>query len=256
MPRLPLPDNRCFTFPYSFVLKNFNSALNHWLSVVYFLNKIPHRVVKSAAYLSIRTVSPYLRGVSYRSDQAARVLIDRIRQNDEAAFRELFEAYYRYLVATAYQYLREAQLSRDLAQDVFVEVWDKRAQLRIEGAPKAYLRRAVINKCLNRIKREGRMDVTDPVELPETGTAPVAPAALAAAELQVVVDRAIAALPERCRVIFCLSRFEQKSHQEIAAALGISTKTIENQMTKALKALRAAVALFQASCWLCFYLFC
>ena len=183
--------------------------------------------------------------MSYLSDPAARALLDRIRQHDEAAFRELFEAYYRYLVATAYQYLQDSQLARDLAQDVFVEIWDKRQTLRVEGAPKAYLRRAVVNKCLNRLKRESRMTVTDPVELPDAGNAPAAPDQLAAAELQAVVDRTIAALPERCRVVFCLSRFEEKSHQEIAAALSISTKTVESQMTKALKTLRAAVATLQ-----------
>ena len=181
----------------------------------------------------------------YLSDPAARALLDRIRQHDETAFRELFEAYYRYLVATAYQYLQDSQLARDLAQDVFVEIWDKRQTLRVEGAPKAYLRRAVVNKCLNRLKRESRMTVTDPVELPDAGNAPAAPDQLAAAELQAVVDRTIAALPERCRVVFCLSRFEEKSHQEIAAALSISTKTVESQMTKALKTLRAAVATLQ-----------
>ena len=191
----------------------------------------------------------------YLSDQAARALLDRIRQDDEAAFRAFFEEYYRYLVATAYQYLQESQLAKDLAQDVFVEVWDKRHTLRIEGAPKAYLRRAVINKCLNRLKREQRMDMTDPVELPDPGSAPEAPGQLAADELQAVVDRTIAALPERCRVVFCLSRFEEKSHKEIAAALGISTKTVENQMTKALKALRAAVATLQLLGWLFFVYF-
>ena len=193
--------------------------------------------------------------MSTLSDAQALGLLDRLRYHDEAAFRTLFDGYYRYLVATAYHYLREPQLSRDLAQDVFVELWDRRLRLAVEGSPKAYLRRAVVNKCLNRLKRERRMDVTAPDELPERSTAPAAPELLATEALQGVIDRTIAALPERCRVVFCLSRFEQKNHREIAAELGISIKTVEAQMTKALRALRSAVAAHRALGSLLLYFF-
>ena len=68
--------------------------------------------------------------------------------------------------------------------------------------------------------------------------APLSDEKLEAAELQSVIDQAVDQLPERCRLVFVLSRFEQMSHKEIANQLDISPKTVENQITKALKILR------------------
>ncbi|MFK7932702.1 MAG: RNA polymerase sigma-70 factor [Saprospiraceae bacterium] len=170
-----------------------------------------------------------------------KALLERLRQDDERAFRQLFDQYYHYLTVTAFRYLNDVDKARDFAQDTFVELWNRRTTLVIQSQLKSYLRRAVVNKSLTYLKREKRIDFAEHADLPETPVVPIAPEELAAEELQTTIQRTIAALPNRCRVIFQMSRFEEKSHKEIAAALGISTKTIENQMTKALKALRRAV---------------
>ena len=166
----------------------------------------------------------------------------RIQAGDERAFRALFDQLYPYLTTTAYQYVYDTSKARDLAQDVFVELWDKRSERQITGSVRAYLRRAVVNKSLNYLKRERRIEARDPLELPDTAeTSDGVEAKLAGEELEARIQSTIASLPERCRVIFCLNRFEEKTHKEISEQLGISPKTIENQMTKALKILRAAL---------------
>lgn len=169
-------------------------------------------------------------------------LLAKVKQGDERAFRDLFDAYYKYLTVTAYRYLHDGEKAKDMAQDAFVELWNRRDSLTITTGLKAYLRQAVVNKCLNYIKREKRMDFSENAMLPETPTVPAAADNLEYEDTRSLIQTAIDALPERCRIIFCMSRFDEKSHKEIAAELGISTKTIENQMTRALKALRSAVA--------------
>jgi len=78
--------------------------------------------------------------------------------------------------------------------------------------------------------------------LPETPTTPAATDNLEYEDTRKTIQDAIDTLPERCRIIFCMSRFDEKSHKEIAAELNISTKTIENQITRALKTLRSVLS--------------
>lgn len=171
-----------------------------------------------------------------------KILLQRIKKNDEAAFRQLFDAYYKYLTVTAYRYLHEGEKAKDMAQDAFVELWNRRESLTITSGVKAYLRKAVVNKCLNYIKREKRIDFSENALLPETPTSPDATDNLEYEETRKTIQDAIDTLPEKCRIIFCMSRFDEKSHKEIAAELDISTKTIENQITRALKTLRSVLS--------------
>ncbi|MCP3932264.1 MAG: RNA polymerase sigma-70 factor [Bacteroidetes bacterium] len=170
------------------------------------------------------------------------VLISRMKKGDKAAFRSLFDSYYKYLLVTAYNILGDSEKAKDLAQDVFADLWNKRAQLKINFSLKAYLRRAVINKTLNYIKAQ-RMDFLEPSKLPEQSTVSNNPQEnLEAEDLKKIINDSIDKLPKRCRTIFTLCRLENMSHKEIAEQLNISTKTVENQMTKALKILRRAIA--------------
>ncbi|MEM6965874.1 MAG: RNA polymerase sigma-70 factor [Bacteroidota bacterium] len=167
-------------------------------------------------------------------------LIAAIKGNDQKAYRALFDRYYKYLLVTAYAYVKDENTIRDLTQDVFFEIWKKRNSLNISNV-KAYLRRSVINKALNYIKAQ-RMNFEDsdePFDQPEHAKVQEN---LEAEELQKVINEAVENLPERCRVVFALRRFEELSLKEIAAKLDISPKTVENQLTKAMKILRKAVA--------------
>jgi len=167
-------------------------------------------------------------------------LVEAIKADDEKAYRMLFDRYYKYLLVTAYAYVKDENTIRDLTQDVFFEIWKKRKSLNISNV-KPYLRRSVINKALNYIKAQ-RMDFEETDEsfdLPEPSKVQQK---LEADELQEVVNKAVESLPERCRVVFALRRYEELSLKEIAAKLDISPKTVENQLTKAMKILRRAVA--------------
>ncbi len=161
-----------------------------------------------------------------------------LTRGEEEGMRLLFGAYYEHVCLTIVRLVRDPHTAEDLAQEVFFEIWKKRAQLRIHSGLKAYLSRAARNRALNHL-RDRRMawDDADKLERTDTG-APSAQQAMEGDELQAVIDAAIDALPEKCRVVFVLKRFEQMSHQEIADTLGISTKTVENHMTRALKLLR------------------
>ena len=175
------------------------------------------------------------------SSSTDRELLLRLKQDDGLAFRALYDRFYKYLVVTANNILGDGDAARDLAQDVFVELWKKRAAIEVQSSLKSYLRRAVVNKTLNYLKAR-RIDYSEPERLPEKTSQLDSPyTQLETTELEQIIHQAIAALPERCRVIFTLCRLENLPHKEIAEQLGISTKTIENQMTRALSALREVI---------------
>lgn len=143
---------------------------------------------------------------------------------------------------TAFHFLRDQEKAKDMAQDVFLELWKRRETLEITSNLKSYLRRAAVNRSLNFLKSQ-RLDFS----LPRSGQAatasgqPSAQHLLEAENLEQAFDRALENLAPACRAIFILSRIDQLSHREIAERLDISPKTIENQMTKALKSLREGV---------------
>ncbi len=175
----------------------------------------------------------------YTTDEQS--LFQQMKDGDMAAFRALYDRYYKYLVVTSNNILGDGEAARDLSQDVFFDLWRKREEIEVQSSLKAYLRRSVVNKTLNHIKAR-RLDYTDPGQLPERpSTALDAHSQLETADLEQVIHTAIAALPERCRIIFTLCRLENMTHKEIAEQLNISTKTIENQMTRAIASLREAI---------------
>ena len=160
----------------------------------------------------------------------------------DRAIELLFREHYRYVCHAVYRVLPDWVVVEDLVQDVFYELWKKRDRLSIQTSFKAYLRRAAVNKTLNYL-RDQKIKVSEQADtLPLASMATTTPEHLEAADLQRAVNRAVDELPERCRAVFALSRFEDKSYREIAEALDISVKTVENQMSKALRHLRRALA--------------
>ena len=179
--------------------------------------------------------------MTYNTNEEDLNLVKAIQSGNRAAFRQLYDRYYKYLVVTAYNVLGDSEKARDLAQDVFFTLWTKKDQLNINSAVKSYLRRAVINRTLNFIESQRlNFDEDDPVfnSLNEEASAQKE---LEGDELQRIVNQTIDKLPQKCRMIFKLCRIEKIPHKEVAEQLGISTKTIENQMTKALKILKSAI---------------
>ncbi len=165
-------------------------------------------------------------------------LIALLQQNSALAVERIFQKYYGFLVSIIYRYLHDGSLSEDIAQEVFLELWKKQDTIAVQISLKAYLKRAAVNKTLNFI-RDNRISFDGEEELPNL-TAKMTPATeqLEADELRALISQLVDNLPDRCRMIFLLSRFEDMTHKEIAQKLDISVKTVENQISKALKILR------------------
>ncbi|HFC01018.1 MAG TPA: RNA polymerase sigma-70 factor [Phaeodactylibacter sp.] len=168
-------------------------------------------------------------------------LISSLQNGKEQAMDILFRRHYSSICRAVYRILKDNNLSEDIAQEVFLGLWKKRENLNITSSVQAYLKRAAINKSLNYI-RDQRIKLNDEVEMPLlSNNQSSTQQQLEADDLQKIINQTIDNLPKRCRVIFVLSRFEEMSYKEIATELNISIKTVENQISKALKILRTAL---------------
>jgi RNA polymerase sigma-70 factor (ECF subfamily) len=155
---------------------------------------------------------------------------------DDQHFKELFFEQYQTLFNTAYRILGDESAADDVTQDVFAKLWANHKTFRIEKSIGAYLKKAIINTSLNYLEKRKR-DI--PLNLKhhekeENHTAQ----SIIVSDLPDHIHKAVANLPPKCRVIFCLSRFEGLSNQEIANELKLSKRTVENQLGNALVKLR------------------
>jgi RNA polymerase sigma-70 factor (ECF subfamily) len=166
-------------------------------------------------------------------------LLERLRAGDDAAFDAIFRMYYAQLVGTVQGILTERALAEEIVQDVMLELWRRRASLSVKDSLKAYLFQASRNRALNHI-RHRRVEERAVAFMDTAATAPAtAHSALVQREIDAAMREALAQLPERCREVFELSRVQGLKYAEIARVLDISVKTVEGQMSKALRVLRA-----------------
>jgi RNA polymerase sigma-70 factor (family 1) len=165
--------------------------------------------------------------------------MQRVRNGDREAFQSLFREHYTMLCHFARKFVGDPDEAEELVQDLFVQLWEKRSQLDLNTSPRSYLFTAARNRCLNVIKhRKVREQHAESVKSGPQGSAIDPGKQMETAELQARIQQAIAKLPERCREVFRLSRFEGKKYQEIADQLDISPRTVETQIGKALRILR------------------
>ena len=163
--------------------------------------------------------------------------MERLRAGDESAFEAVFRAFYPRLVGAAEHLLRERDRAEDVAQEVLLELWRHRERLEPRVSLVGYLYRAVRNRSLNQLRHDRVVRDVEP-RLPGRDPAPGADRELLAGELHDAVRATVARLPDRCREVFELSRVHQLRYAEIAGAMGISVKTVEAQMGKAIRLLR------------------
>lgn len=163
------------------------------------------------------------------------------RKAPDQAIEILFRNHYAEICRAVIRVIPDAAIAEDIAQEVFFELWRKRLSLNITSSFGAYLRKAARNRSLNYL-RDHKVVPQGEEKLPlSDGTFTDSNQELELQDLQQSIDRAINQLPDRCRLVFSLSRFEDMSYQEIAHHLDISVKTVENQISKALRLLREAL---------------
>ncbi|MBK9736043.1 MAG: RNA polymerase sigma-70 factor [Saprospiraceae bacterium] len=153
----------------------------------------------------------------------------------------LYGQFYEKLCNQVYFILHDSDIAEDIVQEVFVEIWKKREDLNVLLSIEAYLKRACRNRALNFI-RDNHIkweEESTLVGFEDAGF--TTDQYLSAEELNIKIQRLISDLPEKCGIIFSLSRYEDMSYSEIASELNISVKTVENQISKALKVLRSEI---------------
>jgi RNA polymerase sigma-70 factor (ECF subfamily) len=168
-----------------------------------------------------------------------------LKHRDEQAFGELFKRYFKQLRNYAFSFVQEQTLAEDIVQTIFLRLWDKIEVLNVGDSIPAYLYRAVYNESLNTLKRSKvRRSYHSWLNRHMKDQTDTAHKNLQLQELERQLRAAINELPEQCRTIFQLSRYEELRYRDIGLRLGISVKTVENQMGKALKLLRARLIEF------------
>ena len=173
-------------------------------------------------------------------------LFEGVKNGDEKSFEILFHKYYKFLCQYAAKIINDDSAAEEIVQDFFVKIWEKRETLNIETSVKNYLFRSVKNFCINYIQHnktkynyakkvisEIETNFSDDDSLPET-------------ELSQKIEESINSLPEKRKEIFRLSRQEGLKYQEIADKLKISIKTVETQMSLAIKTLRDKLKIYSS----------
>lgn len=170
-------------------------------------------------------------------------IIRRIRQGDKQEFEKLFRSSYVSLVRYARTILKDHDTAEEIVQDLFFRLWQDRGNLAIESSLNGYLFRSVHNRSLHFIEHQKVVDRhAGEIAASTEQTAEPVTEAIYYSELQSKVARVLERLPERCSVIFRMSRFEGLKYNEIAEKLSVSLKTVEANMGKALKEFRKALA--------------
>lgn len=163
-------------------------------------------------------------------------LLEKIALDDSSAFEELYAHYWRIMFSAAYQVLNDEDLCLDVVQEVFLWVWENRAKLTIKQSAKNYLITAVKYKIANHIKKSKLQ--TAFIEKLEEAEAPSAQELLEIKELHQAYEYFTQTLPPKCKEVFILSRNDDLTNKQVAKHLGISEKTVENQLTIAYRKIR------------------
>jgi len=175
-------------------------------------------------------------------------LLERIKSGDQEAFSLLYRRYFAKLSHFAFRRLQDEAVTEELVMDVFFELWQQRQTLAAEGNIAGWLHATLRNKALHELRARATREKHQGVFAFKQQTATEnAEAAFDARLLQERMDTAISRLSPQCREAFTLSRQEHLSYKEIAQRMGISVKTVEKHMSKALGLLREDIRAYQTS---------
>ncbi|MDY0101405.1 MAG: RNA polymerase sigma-70 factor [Lentimicrobium sp.] len=166
-----------------------------------------------------------------------------MQQFDREEFEKLFRANFKGLCFFAQKYVKDFETAREIVQDSFISLWEKRDSIDAGRQVKSYLTSIIHNKCHNYLRDNQKfnhrlLEIENLSEISDMVDSDL----LVTKELKLAIQDAIGELPEKCREVFLLSRYENLKYKEIAVKLGISVKTVETQMSKALQHLRVRLA--------------
>ncbi|MBE9467879.1 MAG: RNA polymerase sigma-70 factor [Bacteroidetes bacterium] len=161
-------------------------------------------------------------------------IFKKIKKGDIKAFELFFKQNYKVLCNYAFHYLKNAQDAEEVVQDIFFIIWKNRKELNIKSI-KSYLFQSVKNNCLQQIRHKSLNDKYKSfVKHSYKENSEQADKIINAKEMNEIIEKTLNSLPERCKQIFKLSRYEGLKYREIAKKLSISIKTVEANMGKAL----------------------
>jgi len=167
--------------------------------------------------------------------------IQALRDGDKEIFRRLYFEFQPRLHRFLWLKLRSVERAEDLAQETFLRLWEKREQLRADGNLEIYLFRIASNLATDAVRARKRRPSTTPLEATPLFDSRTTESAIEYQELARRIEAIVSQLPEGSKTAFLLSRYEELSHAEIGAIMGLSVKTVEKHIGKALQALRAGL---------------
>jgi RNA polymerase sigma-70 factor (family 1) len=173
-------------------------------------------------------------------------LIRGLKEGSEEAFEAVFNKHFSKLCLYAEHYVRQKHIARDIVEDFFCDFWMNSSGIIIESNLPGYLYRSIHNRCLKYLRHEkikqkhleSKRYVFTDAELLEPVSDDYPEATLISRELTEDIRNAVQSLPEECRKIFSMNRFENLTYSEISHKLGISINTVKTQMARALCKLR------------------
>jgi RNA polymerase sigma-70 factor (ECF subfamily) len=163
------------------------------------------------------------------------LLLKLLKSGDEFALKHLFDSYFASLCRYMHIYLNDKHEVEENALDIFMYIWEHRTDIEIKVSFKAYLFQAARNRCLNSLRKQQNIVSIEDV-LPELKQGE--DMSIELQELNNLIEEAVMSLPDKCREVFIDSRTENLTNQEIAAKMEVSVKTVEAQITKALKRIK------------------
>ena len=170
-------------------------------------------------------------------EKSSKDLFTSFQNNDPAAVKQVFYDHYPRAYKTISRYIKDPAIAEDLTQEVIFNFWNKRNKINLKTSMGAYINRMAINQALMHIRSSKITSDVNVLEVKESVN-PLPSEELHARELKDMIIKIVEKLPQQPKIVFKLSRFEQLSHKEIATALNIKEKTVENHMSRALKVLR------------------
>lgn len=157
---------------------------------------------------------------------------------DKPTFERLFKEYFAPLSYYAAKFLPGIETAKEIVHDVFINFWEKRESIDLNKSVKSYLYTSVHNRCLNFIRDNKKFNRDEYILEAHSETNWQNSDILIEAEIKAKINETLNQLPGKCKQVFIMNRYEGLKYREIAEQLGISVKTVEVQMSKALKLFR------------------